>query len=235
LIGTTDRDYKGDPGLVIASDEEISYLCAAASEYFEKPIQTSDIIWTYSGVRPLYDDGASKAQEATRDYVLKLDAPEGEAALLSIFGGKITTYRRLAEAALEKLSSYLPGNSENQRGWTGKKMLPGGDFDRNGFSGLVESLSQKHPRIRKALIRRLVRSYGTRAALIFSNAESESDLGAFFGDTLSEAEVRYLITHEWVITAHDVLWRRSKLGLRLTKDQVQKLEDFIASELAHSV
>ena len=235
LIGTTDRDYKGDPALVKASDEEISYLCAAASEYFEKPIQTSDIVWTYSGVRPLYDDGASKAQEATRDYVLKLDAPEGEAALLSIFGGKITTYRRLAEAALEKLGSYLPGKSENQRGWSGKKMLPGGDFDRNGFGGVVESLSQKHPRIRKALIHRLVRAYGTRAALILGNAESESDLGAFFGDTLSEAEIRYLINNEWVITAHDVLWRRSKLGLRLTKDQVQKLEDFIASELAHSV
>jgi len=235
LIGTTDCDYKGDPALVKASDEEITYLCAAASEYFEKPIQTSDIIWTYSGVRPLYDDGASKAQEATRDYVLKLDAPEGEAALLSIFGGKITTYRRLAEAALEKLGSYLPGNSENQRGWTGKKLLPGGDFDRNGFSGLVEALSQKHPKIRKALISRLVRAYGTRTDFILGKAESESDLGTFFGDTLSEAEVLYLITHEWVITAHDVLWRRSKLGLRLTKDQVQKLEDFIASELAHSI
>lgn len=229
LIGTTDLDYKGDPALVKASDAEISYLCAAASEYFEKPILTSDIVWTYSGVRPLYDDGASKAQEATRDYVLKLDAPKGEAALLSIFGGKITTYRRLAEEALEKLGAYLPGNIEMQRGWTGKKALPGGDFDRNGFIGLVETLEQKHPKLRKALLRRLVRAYGTRAPLILGHAESERDLGTFFGDMLSEAEVRYLITHEWVVTAHDVLWRRSKLGLRLTKSQVQKLEDFIAS------
>jgi glycerol-3-phosphate dehydrogenase len=234
LIGTTDLDYKGDPALVKASTEEIAYLCAAASEYFEKPILTSDIVWTYSGVRPLYDDGASKAQEATRDYVLKLDAPENEAALLSIFGGKITTYRRLAEEALEKLSAFLPGNVETQRGWTGKKMLPGGDFDRNGFDGVVEALGQKHPKIRKALLRRLVRAYGTRAALILGNAESERDLGDFFGDTLSEAEIRYLITYEWVVTAHDVLWRRSKLGLRLTSEQVQKLEAFIASVHAHA-
>jgi len=228
LIGTTDRDYIGDPAKVKASNEEIIYLCAAASEYFSKPILPDDCVWTYSGVRPLYDDGASKAQEATRDYVLKLDAPHGEAPLLSIFGGKITTYRRLAEAALEKLSPYFPTSGKN--GWTGKVALPGGDFERTGFQALVDDYHRRYPNLRKALIHRLVRAYGTRALMILGTATEEDDLGPFFGDTLSAAEIRYLMAHEWAMTAHDILWRRSKLGLRLNRAEVQALEAFIASE-----
>jgi glycerol-3-phosphate dehydrogenase len=228
LIGTTDRDYIGDPAKVKASDEEIIYLCDAASEYFSKPILPGDCVWTYSGVRPLYDDGASKAQEATRDYVLKLDAPHDGAPLLSIFGGKITTYRRLAEAALEKLSPYFPTSGEN--GWTGKSTLPGGDFERTGFQALVDDYHRRYPNLRKALIHRLVRAYGTRALMIFGTATEEDDLGPFFGDTLSAAEIRYLMAHEWAMTAHDILWRRSKLGLRLNRAEVQALEAFIASQ-----
>ena len=233
LIGTTDRDYIGDPANVKASDEEIDYLCAAASEYFSKPIARDDIVWTYSGVRPLYDDGASKAQEATRDYVIKLDAPAAQAPLLSIFGGKITTYRRLAEAALEKLSPYLPNSGESN--WTGKKALPGGDFDRMGFADLVTRYQHQYSAIRKDIIHRLVRAYGTRALVILGGATTEDHLGPFFGATLSAAEVRYLMTHEWAMSSHDILWRRSKLGLRLKADEVQSLDAFIASEQQNSL
>ena len=230
LIGTTDRDYLGDPSTVTISQEEIDYLCAAASEYFSKPILPHDIIWTYSGVRPLYDDGASKAQEATRDYVLKLDTPTHQAPLLSIFGGKITTYRRLAEAALEKLSPYLPHASESQTGWTGKATLPGGDFEKTDFQKLVDLYHLQYPNFRKELIRRLVRAYGTKTVMILGNAKTEEDIGPFFGETLSSSEVLYLMAHEWAMSAHDILWRRSKLGLRLKAHEVEALEAFITAE-----
>ncbi len=227
LIGTTDRDYQGDPSHIKASEEEIEYLCAAASEYFAKPIVPTDIVWTYSGVRPLYDDGASKAQEATRDYVLKLDVVNGKAPLLSIFGGKITTYRRLAEAALEKLAPYFPAMATNS--WTGTKALPGGGFERTGFKALVDQYHRNYPAIRRELIHRLVRAYGTNALMILGDATKEEDLGPFFGNTLSAAEVRYLIAHEWAMTSHDILWRRSKLGLRVKPHERQALDDFIGS------
>lgn len=233
LIGTTDRDYTGDPAKVTISQEEIEYLCAAASEYFSKPIVPNKIIWTYSGVRPLYDDGASKAQEATRDYVLTLDAPTGQAPLLSIFGGKITTYRRLAEAALEKLSPYLPPSAEQQKGWTGHAALPGGDFEKTDFQKLVDQYQRQYPNIRKELIRRLARAYGTKTAMILGSAITEEDIGPFYGETLSTAEIRYLMAQEWAMSAHDILWRRSKLGLRLTADEVKALEAFIAAEQQH--
>lgn len=233
LIGTTDRDYTGDPANVTISQEEINYLCAAASEYFSKPIVADDIIWTYSGVRPLYDDGASKAQEATRDYVLTLDAPTGQAPLLSIFGGKITTYRRLAEAALEKLSPYLPPSAEQQKGWTGNAALPGGDFEKTDFQKLVDLYQRQYPNIRKELIRRLARAYGTKTPMILGSAKSENDIGPVFGETLSAAEIRYLIAQEWAMSAHDILWRRSKLGLRLRADEVKALEAFIIAEQSH--
>jgi glycerol-3-phosphate dehydrogenase len=230
LIGTTDRDYIGDPATVTISQEEIDYLCAAASEYFLKPILANDIVWTYSGVRPLYDDGASKAQEATRDYVFKLDAPTGQAPLLSIFGGKITTYRRLAEAALEKLSPYLSHAKESQKGWTGKAALPGGDFERTDFQKLVDLYRRQYPNIRNELIKRLVRAYGTKTVVILGEATTEEDIGPFFGETLSSAEVRYLLANEWAMSAHDILWRRSKLGLRLKPHEVEALDAFIIAE-----
>lgn len=233
LIGTTDRDYTGDPAKVTISQEEIDYLCAAASEYFSKPIIADDIIWTYSGVRPLYDDGASKAQEATRDYVLTLDAPTGQAPLLSIFGGKITTYRRLAEAALEKLSPYLPPSAVQRKGWTGHAALPGGDFEKTDFQKLVDLYHHQYPNIRKELIRRLARAYGTKTTLILGSATTEEDIGPFYGETLSTAEIRYLMAQEWAMSAHDILWRRSKLGLRLNADEVKALEAFIIAERTH--
>jgi glycerol-3-phosphate dehydrogenase len=229
LIGTTDQDYAGDPADVKASPEEISYLCAAASEYFARPVRESDVVWTYSGVRPLYDDGASKAQEATRDYVLTLDAKPGYAPLLSVFGGKITTYRRLAEAVLEKLAPHVtPALTGKAAGWTGHEKLPGGNFPVTGLTALSDALALSHPFLDPHHAKRLLRAYGTRAAVLLGEARSLSDLGQSFGTDLTEAEVRYLMREEWAATADDVLWRRSKLGLRTGSDAKAALASFMA-------
>jgi glycerol-3-phosphate dehydrogenase len=215
LIGTTDRDWRGDPAAVSATDEEVAYLCDAVNAYFRRPVRPEDVVWTYSGVRPLYDDGATAAQEATRDYVLVRDAPDGQPPLLSIFGGKITTYRRLAEAALDRLASDLPARRGEAKGWTGRTPLPGGDFPATGFDALVSSLTARRPWLPKALARRLARAYGTEAEALLGGASSLADLGRDFGSGLTEAELHFLARNEWARTGEDVLWRRTKLGLRL--------------------
>jgi glycerol-3-phosphate dehydrogenase len=229
LIGTTDQDYQGDPADVRISKAEIEYLCQGASEYFAKPVTPQQVVWTYSGVRPLYDDGASAAQEATRDYVLKLDAEEGQAAMLSVFGGKITTYRRLAEAALEKLAPHLPKVAKAQAGWTGRAALPGGDFARDGFDGLVAHLLASRPWLSRELATRLARAYGTRTEILLGTAASMEDLGENFGAELTAAELRYLADAEWASQAGDVVWRRSKLGLRLTPSQITRIDEAMAA------
>ncbi len=223
LIGTTDQDFTGDPGAVSASPEEIDYLCAAASEYFRKPLTSADVVWTYSGVRPLYDDGASKAQEATRDYVLTLDDPADQAPLLNVFGGKITTYRKLAEAALLKLRRHLGATTP----WTNSASLPGGEFPHDGFEALVASLCARAPFAPVATIRRWARAYGVRASMIVDKITDESDLGRCFGADLHACEVLYLVEHEWARRADDVLWRRSKLGLRLSTEEAAALDEFL--------
>jgi glycerol-3-phosphate dehydrogenase len=225
LIGTTDRDWTGDPADVAITDGEIDYLLAAASEYFTTPIGRDQIVWTYSGVRPLYDDGASKAQEATRDYVLKVDGGNGAARMVNVFGGKITTYRRLAESVMEKIEEALGKRAAR---WTAGATLPGGDFPVTGFERLVADLSAAHPGVSAPLVRRLARAYGTRARDILGTARSDGDLGRDFGAGLREAEVRYLVANEWARTAHDILWRRSKLGLRLGKAEAAALDDHLA-------
>jgi glycerol-3-phosphate dehydrogenase len=229
LIGTTDRDYVGDPAKVAASPEEVDYLCRAASEYFESPITSADVVWTYSGVRPLYDDGASDAQAATRDYVLELD-DKGGAPILSIFGGKLTTYRRLAEHALEKLAPYLSAEASARRGWSRGAPLPGGDFPVQGFAALTADLARRYPWLEAAQCRRLARAYGTRAHEILGDAAEKAALGRDFGAGLTEAETLYLMREEWAEEAADIVWRRSKLGLRLSKDQVEALEAFMAEQ-----
>ncbi len=226
LIGTTDRDYQGDPGEVSISEAEIDYLCQAASEYFTEPVGRADIVWSYSAVRPLYDDGASKAQEATRDYVLKLDGRPGEPAVLNIFGGKITTYRKLAEAALEKISGVLGARGQP---WTRNAPLPGGGFEVGTFAAEVERLAGAFPFIDAAMARRLVRLYGTRAHAVLGRATSLADLGRRFGPDLYEAELRYLAAHEWAMTGEDVLWRRTKQGLRLTPEEARQLDVYMHS------
>ncbi len=226
LIGTTDRDYDGDPAKVKATPEEIQYLCASASEYLAKPVKPEDVVWTYSGVRPLYDDGASEAKAATRDYVFELDLPGG-APLLAIYGGKITTYRRLAEEALERLSPYLR-SAKAREGWTGKSPLPGGDMDVSAITALTAGLMRNHPFLSHVHANRLAHAYGTRAAKVLGTATSAEDLGQSFGATLTESEVRYLMTHEWALTAEDVVWRRSKLGLLMSSDEIAALDAWMA-------
>ncbi|MBW6422461.1 glycerol-3-phosphate dehydrogenase [Rhizobium sp. XQZ8] len=225
LIGTTDRDYKDDPKDVRISQEETAYLCNAASEYFREPVTQDDIVWTYSAVRPLYDDGASKAQEATRDYVLKL-SDGGNAPLLNVFGGKLTTYRRLSEHALEKIAEAIGAKGQP---WTAKSHLPGGDFAAQGYEAEVAKLMGKYPFVEERYARRLVRRYGTRAAVILGNATRMEDLGRHFGGGLYEAEVKYLIDREWAMGAEDVLWRRTKDGLRVTEEEAKYLEEYMAA------
>jgi glycerol-3-phosphate dehydrogenase len=227
LIGTTDRDYDGDPAQVAASAEEIAYLCRAASEYFVRPIRPTDVVWTYSGVRPLYDDGTSEAQAVTRDYVLALDAPAGAPALLNVFGGKITTFRRLAGAAVDKLAPHLP--SRHAASWSADAPLPGGDFPVEGFDRLVTELAASHRYLDAAQLRRLARAYGTRVAVLLAGATSSADLGRCFGADLTEREVVYLMDHEWAQTAADIVWRRSKLGLRLSAAEIANLDAWMAS------
>lgn len=225
LIGTTDRDYTGDPGAVRITDQEIDYLLSAAGEYFKKPLGRADMVWSYSGVRPLFDDGASKAQEATRDYVLKVDGGESEAKLVNVFGGKITTFRRLAESVMEKVEEALGARGPK---WTGGAVLPGGDFPVEGYEALATTVAAEHPGVARGTVRRLVRAYGTRARSILGSARSDADLGRDFGGGLTEAEVRHLVDSEWARTAEDILWRRSKLGLTLTPDQAEALSAHLA-------
>ena len=188
------------------------------------------MVWTYSGVRPLYDDGASEAKAATRDYVFELDTPGG-APLLSIYGGKITTYRRLAEEALERLAPYLR-SAKAKEGWTGKAPLPGGDMDVSAVAALTAELTRDYPFLTPAHANRLAHAYGTRATKLLGSAKSLADLGQSFGATLTESEVRYLMANEWARTAEDIVWRRSKLGLRLSADEIAALDEWIAAHRA---
>jgi glycerol-3-phosphate dehydrogenase len=225
LIGTTDRDYEGDPAKVKASGEEIAYLCDSVSEYLARPVKPEDVVWAYAGVRPLYDDGASEAKSATREYVLELDTPNG-VPLLSIYGGKITTHRRLAEEALEKLAPYLHGTKAGE-GWTAKSPLPGGDIDVLGIPALSAELLRRYPFLAPAHANRLAHAYGTHARKLLGDAKSMAGLGQSFGADLTEREVRYLMSVEWARTAEDIVWRRSKLGLRLSAAEIAALDDWI--------
>ena len=229
MIGTTDRDWTASPEKIEASPEEIAYLCAAVDEYFEQPVTPADVVWTWSGVRALVDDGASDAQEATRDYVLSLDAPEGQAPVLSVYGGKITTYRRLAEAALKKLAPHLA--AVGGPSWTGKDALPGGDFPRHGVEALIGELMERYPFLTPAHAGRLIRSYGTRAFSWMDGATAAEDLGEVLLADLTAREVDYLMDREWARTAEDVLFRRSKLNLRASAADETRLEAYMERQM----
>jgi glycerol-3-phosphate dehydrogenase len=237
LIGTTDRDYAGEPADVRATDADVAYLCEAASQYFAKPITPGDVVWSFSGVRPLYDDGATEAKAATRDYVFELNGGHGDTPpLLSIFGGKITTYRRLAEHAIEQLQPFLPASSARasatRAGWTASAPLPGGDF-ASGTHGLIEArLAAQYPFLSTPLVQRFVRSYGTRSADILGHARTMEDLGHRFGADLTEVEVCHLMKEEWAQTAEDILWRRTKLGLQFSKAEVDALQAWMTTAIA---
>ncbi|NKN38168.1 glycerol-3-phosphate dehydrogenase [Agrobacterium sp. a22-2] len=232
LIGTTDRDYPGDPAVVTASDEEVAYLCTLVSTYFDKPVTPADVVWTYSGVRPLYDDGSSDAQAATRDYTLELDDRD-DAPILSIFGGKITTYRRLAEAAMEHVEARLgpaPRRTGLSQGWTGKASLPGGEFAPLDFDRQVARLRASHEYLSEALSTRLVRQYGTRALRLLDGATTLADLGRQFGAGLTQSEVDYLCRNEWARTADDIVFRRSKLGLLMSQAEILELDRYLQGD-----
>jgi glycerol-3-phosphate dehydrogenase len=224
LIGTTDHDFSGDPGDAKITGSEKTYLCKAASDYFAKPVSEEDIVWSYSGVRPLFDDGASKAQEATRDYVLRVEGEEKEAKLVNIFGGKITTYRRLAESVLEKIEEAL---GARKPAWTRGAVLPGGDFPTEGYEGLVRELREDFGFLPEPVARRLARQYGTLAWKVLGDAEKIEDIGEDFGAGLHAKEVDYLRDREWAVTAEDILWRRTKLGLVIPPDGQSALEAYL--------
>ncbi len=232
LIGTTDVDHTGSLDDVRASDEEIAYLCAGASEYFRTPITPTDVVWTYSGVRPLIDDGSGKPEAATRGYSFELDGGLDEAPLLSVFGGKITTYRQLASAAIEQLSPFVAWPKAPK--WTGTQPLPGGDFGRNDAPAKIRELSLRYPFLDARAADRMIRLYGTRAALFLGDATTPGDLGADFGHGLAAAEVNYLMDQEWARTAADILWRRTKLGLHFSPAQTARLQAYITQRTALS-
>ncbi|MEQ8901503.1 MAG: glycerol-3-phosphate dehydrogenase [Roseovarius sp.] len=226
LIGTTDAEHTDADVTPECTPDEAEYLCNFASQYFERPVTRDDIVWSYSGVRPLYDDGAKSATAATRDYVLSLSEGQG-APLLNVFGGKITTYRKLAEAALAKITPFF---SKAGQDWTAGVALPGGDFAVDGFDRLVKDLQAAYPFLGPDWARRLVRAYGTEAREILGAAQSASDLGPDFGATLTGAEVRWQMRREYAREAADVVWRRTRLGLKMSKTQIAALDEWMRQE-----
>lgn len=226
LIGTTDVEYQGDPGKVHISDDEITYLLQISNHYFNKQLRPEDIVSSFSGVRPLLDDESASAQTVTRDYKLELSTQQGQLPLLSVFGGKITTYRKLAEAATDKLAEFFPNAGGR---WTATKPLPGGDFA--SVETLSAELNSIYPWLPEQLRQRYLRSYGSRSHLILRQAGALADLGQDFGHGLFAAEVKYLMAHEWAQSAEDILWRRSKLGLYFSPAQSATLAEFIAQQL----
>jgi glycerol-3-phosphate dehydrogenase len=223
LIGTTDEDFTGDPGAVTPSRAEIDYLCTVANAFFRQPIAAADVVWSYAGVRSLYDEHGGAPQDASRDYHLALDAPSGEAPLLTVYGGKITTYRRLAEAAMAALDASFPAT----RTWTATAPLPGGDFDYAALGKQIAAAQTSWPFLDTAAATRLVSAYGTRIGRVLGPAKQATEIGPMFGPQLSAAELRYLMAEEWAETADDALWRRSKLGLTVNAEQREALVRFM--------
>ncbi len=212
IIGTTDLAYDGDPASVAISEAEEHYLIDLASGFFKTPLRRSDIVWRYSGVRPLYDDQSENVSAVTRDYVLKVAHEQGLPPRLSVYGGKVTTYRRLAEEALDKLAPFYPGMGP---AWTATAPLPGGEIEDGDFERFLKTEAQRRPGFDAVLLRRLARRHGSRLDRVIGDAKGQTDLGYHFGEGLTEREVHYMKEHEWARSAQDVLWRRSKLGLHM--------------------
>jgi glycerol-3-phosphate dehydrogenase len=219
LIGTTDTEVSGDPGEVSASADEILYLCAAAAAYFRAPVEPSQLVWSFAGVRPLVDDGSGDVEELTRDFTIEVDGRYGEPPLVSVLGGKLTTYRRLAEAVLAKLKHRLI----MQRPWTATEPLPGGDLGPGSVEGLIAEIAARHAFLPIALVRRLAFSYGTRAWRIVAATKEIGDLGPKIVGDLHRVELDYLRQEEWARTPEDVLWRRTKLGLDASPAEISAL------------
>jgi len=219
LIGTTDIPYEGNPETVAIDNSEIDYLIAAVNRYFVHPLTTKDIIETFSGVRPLYDDNSDNPSAVTRDYLFDVDSKPNSAPLLSVFGGKITTFRKLAEHALDKLADTFPAMGAP---WTSASVLPGGDIPNADFNALLQKITESYPNIDASLLYHYARLYGTRAKDVLQGATNESDLGRRFGQQLYEKEACYLVASEWAKTAEDILIRRTKHGLHMSPEQISE-------------
>lgn len=222
LIGTTDVDYQGDPAAAQISEQETRYLLRVVNNHFRRQLSEGDVLWSFAGVRALADESGSRPQAASRDYLLDIDSPPGQPPLLSVLGGKITTYRRLAEQATDQLCDLL---QRPARAWTADAVLPGGDFTNQAT--LIADLQRLYPWLPEHMARRFARSYGTLTHEILADCTSLDGMGRHFGADLYAREVRYLIQREWAVTAADVLWRRSKLGLHMKPTATAVLQDFI--------
>jgi glycerol-3-phosphate dehydrogenase len=229
LVGTTDENFVGDPNSVAPEPSEIAYLCKVVNQYFRDKVTPDELVWSFSGVRALYDDHADRPEDVTRDYELVLDQRNG-APLLTIYGGKITTHRKLAEAALARIGHFFGARPR----WTAGSKLPGGEFDPEQFDAEVAKTMARWPFLPAAHAQRLVQAYGRRAERFLTEAKSADDLGPRFVDDLTAAEVRYLVENEWAQNADDVLWRRSKIGLKATAEDRKALDQFISSLLSSS-
>ena len=229
LIGTTDENFVGDPNSVAPEPSEIAYLCKVVNQYFRDKVTPDELVWSFSGVRALYDDHADRPEDVTRDYELVLDQRNG-APLLTIYGGKITTHRKLAEAALARIGHFFGARPH----WTAGSKLPGGEFDPEQFDAEVAKTMARWPFLPVSHAQRLAQAYGRRAERFLTEAKSADDLGPRFVDDLTGAEVRYLVENEWAQNADDVLWRRSKIGLKAAAEDRKALDQFISSLLSSS-
>ena len=228
LIGTTDVAFEGEPSRPGASAEEIDYLCRAVNRYLERPLAPQDAVWSYAGVRPLHDDGSADPSAVTRDYTLRLDAERGAAPVLSVFGGKITTYRKLAEHALDKLAPWFP---HSKAAWTANARLPGGELG-GSLAAFYASFANEYAALPTSLLQALARRHGSLVRLVLQGVRTEADLGAHFGADLYAREVDYMLEHEWAASGEDILYRRTKAGLHLAPAQRDALVRYVAQRAA---
>jgi glycerol-3-phosphate dehydrogenase len=229
LVGTTDVPHDGDPSRPEASAAEVEYLCRAANRYLRRAVSPAEVLWRYAGVRPLYDDGSVSPSAVTRDYVLRLDTDQGSAPVLSVFGGKITTYRRLAEHAIEKFAPWFPGMGS---AWTADVPMPGATLPAGDAPRFLQRLQERYPQLPQPLLRALVRRHGALAYDVLGNAATAADLGAHFGAELYAREIDYLVEQEWAASAEDVLWRRTKAGLSLDPGQREAVAHYLTQRLS---
>lgn len=216
LIGTTDVELQGAPENCAPGDAEVRYLCRAVNRYFHRSVTEQDVVHRYAGIRPLFDDGAGDPSQVTRDYVLRMSGEPGAAAILSVFGGKITTYRRLAEQAMDALRPWFP---ELGPRWTRQATLAGGDLGAGGWAGFMQQAATEYPWLPQTTLRKLALRHGSCLREVLAGAETLAAMGTDFGAGLYAREIDYLIEHEWAATGEDVLWRRTKCGLHLTATQ----------------
>ncbi len=231
IIGTTDVEYKGDPLAVHIDEKETDYLLNVYNHHFKSQLTASDVVWSYSGVRPLCDDESDSPQAITRDYTLDVHDEQGSAPLLSVFGGKLTTYRKLAEHALEKLAKYYPHAGP---AWTKTCVLPGGYFT-GSREELAQRLKKRYPFLTTEMAKHYARTYGSDTEKVLANATSLEELGQNFGHDFYEAELRYLVQHEWVREADDALWRRTKQGMWLSTEQQQAVASWLTREVPNLI